>query len=70
MEDVIEEFEAYVEELQATLRAGALTGTDGERAHSEAEQLVRDYRAKLQAEEVPSRGRELLERFKREAARL
>lgn len=70
MDEVLEEFESDVEELRSTLRAGSLSGTDGERAKDQAEQLVRDYRAQLEAEERPSHGRELLERFRQEVARL
>ena len=70
MEEVREEFEAEVEELRAKLRAGSVTGTDGERAFDQAEEIVREYRAKLAAEELPSRGRELIERFRRDVARL
>lgn len=70
MDEVLEEFESEVEELQAKLRAGNLTGTDGERAGDQAEELVREYRAMLAVEEMPSRGRELLERFRRDVARL
>lgn len=70
MEEVLEEFEAEVEELRAKLRGGELAGTDGERARHQAEELVRDYRARLEAEEQPSRGRVLLDRFREEMARL
>jgi predicted RNA-binding protein associated with RNAse of E/G family len=70
VEEVLEEFEAYVDDLETRLRAGAMSGTDGERAQDTADELIGEYRAKLRAEEVPSRGRELLDRFKEEAARL
>ena len=70
MDEVLEEFEAEVEELRMRLRAGRLAGSDGEIAQDQAEELVRDYRAMLQAEDIPSRGRELLDRFREEVARL
>lgn len=70
MDEILEEFDEYVDGLTARLRAGALSGVDGERAQSTAVELIREYRSKLEAEELPSRGRELLEEFKREAARL
>ena len=70
VEDVLKEFEDEVEELRAALRAGRASGTDDQRSLEQAESLVREYRAMLRAEPQPSRGRELLERFRKEAARL
>lgn len=70
VDEVLEEFEEFVDDLQARLRAGELAGTDGERATDTADHLIREYRAKLRAVDEPSRGRELLARFREEAARL
>ncbi|HEX7004401.1 MAG TPA: hypothetical protein VF168_09470 [Trueperaceae bacterium] len=70
MESVLEEFEAEVEDLRTRLRAGRFTGSDGTVAVEQADELVSDYRAMLEAESEPSRGRELLDRFREEVARL
>jgi hypothetical protein len=70
MDEILEEFEAYVYDLDATLRAGEVAGTDDELARDQADDLIEEYRAKLAAESVPSRRRELFERFKEEAERL
>jgi hypothetical protein len=70
MDEILEEFEAYVYELDKTMRAGGLAGTDDELTLDQADDLVEEYRAKLAAEIVPSRRRELFERFKEEAERL
>lgn len=70
MDEIREEFENYVDEFRRTLRAGELTGADGERAQNEAEELIREYRSKLRAEEEPSRGREMLEHFREAVARI
>jgi hypothetical protein len=70
MDQILEEFEKYVEDLRVEMRAGALTGTDGTWARDAADDLIEEYRERLRAEETPSRARELLERFREEAARL
>lgn len=66
----MKEFENYVAELDAERPASSATGTDGERARVGEDELVQEYRAKLRAEESPSRGRELLQRFRQEVRRL
>lgn len=70
MDEVLEEFESYVSELDAERSASKAAGTDGERAQVGLDELVQEYRAKLQVEESPTRGREMLQRFKQEVRRL
>jgi hypothetical protein len=70
VDEIRQEFEAYVDELRPRLRAASATGADGERARESSEEVIREYRAKLRVEQHPSRGRELLERFKEDIRRL
>lgn len=70
MDEVRREFEQYVHELRASLRAGRAAGTDGEVATERADELIDEYRSKLKAEDEPSRGRQLIARFRDEAAKL
>jgi hypothetical protein len=70
MDEIREEFEIYVDELRTEMQAGALAGTDGTWARDALEDLIQEYRERLEAEPLPSRARELFERFRQEAARL
>jgi hypothetical protein len=70
MDEIREEFENYADELRTEMQAGALAGTDGTRARDALEGLIVEYRERLEAESSRSRARELLERFRAEAARL
>ena len=70
MEQVRREFEEYVADLHERVEVLALTDSEDEISATQRDELIAEYRAKLNAQTSPLEGRELLARFKEEVNRL
>lgn len=66
MEQVKRDFERLVAEIRAEFRAGARAGTQSSLALAKAERLIETYRRRIEAEHQPSRGRVLIDEFRRD----
>ncbi|CAN5769090.1 hypothetical protein BH24DEI2_BH24DEI2_14020 [soil metagenome] len=69
MDEVKRDFERYVADLHAQLKADRVVGAVGDDDDDELTQLVSDSRAQIEGAESPQTARERFEAFKTKAER-
>ena len=69
MDEVKRDFEKYVADLRAQLKADRVVGAVGDDDEDELTQLVSDSRAQIEGAESPQTARERFEAFKTKAER-
>ncbi len=69
MDEVKRDFEKYVADMQAQLKADRVVGAVGDDDEAELTQLVSDSRAQIEGAENPQVARERFEAFKTKAER-
>ena len=69
MADVKEQFEAYVSDLQAELKAASAVGSLGEDDQTQLKDIISSYRQQLRKADDEAAARETFQRFKAEAER-